>query len=87
LSARELKAQWDRLGETDPLWAVLSDAGREGGRWDVEAFMDTGRCTVQDALDIFRPHGVGLGERVLDFGCGVGRLSNAFGRTNGASNG
>jgi SAM-dependent methyltransferase len=74
----ELKSTWDSLGSVDPLWAVLTDPARRNGGWDLEEFMETGRLTVGAAVDTLTRHDVSLGERVLDFGCGVGRLSNAL---------
>lgn len=70
---------WTRLGAEDPLWAVLLLPGKRGGRWDVDEFMATGRADVEHAVGWLA--GLGLPTRygrVLDFGCGVGRLSQAL---------
>lgn len=70
------KSAWEQMGELDPLWAILSDSSKKFGKWDVEEFFRTGleeisglmrRC---DALGLPRHK-----ERALDFGCGVGRLT------------
>ncbi|MGQ0776360.1 MAG: class I SAM-dependent methyltransferase [Pseudonocardiales bacterium] len=74
----ELKLTWERLGRTDPLWAVLSDPAKRGGGWDTDEFMATGTQHVALILDALEHAGVLLGNRVLDFGCGVGRLSNVL---------
>lgn len=70
---------WEKLGATDPYWAVLTDERFHAdtltadniaeffarGERDVAAvFAAIEKCIVQD----FRP------ARALDFGCGVGRL-------------
>ena len=34
---------WDQFGQDDPLWAILTDASRKGGKWDLEEFFATGR--------------------------------------------
>lgn len=78
MSVRDLKAVWENLGRTDPLWAVLSEPERRHGAWDLAEFMATGRAAVDHVLELVRSHDLSLGERVLDFGCGVGRLSNAL---------
>lgn len=77
---RDLKAvrdTWDHLGRRDPYWAVLTNPGKEGGRWDLEEFFATGGEEIEELL-----HAVGhllpARRRALDFGCGVGRLSQAL---------
>ncbi|MFQ3662239.1 MAG: methyltransferase domain-containing protein [Chloroflexaceae bacterium] len=74
---KENKRQWDTLGELDPLWA-MTGTNRHGG-WDEERFFQTGDQQVADVMRdierIGRPRGR---EAVLDFGCGVGRLTRAF---------
>ncbi|TCO64575.1 class I SAM-dependent methyltransferase [Actinocrispum wychmicini] len=74
----ELKNTWESLGTVDPFWAVVSDPSRRDGRWDVAEFMATGKETVARVVETLAGFEVSLGERVLDFGCGVGRLSNAL---------
>lgn len=71
-----LRDTWEKLGGVDPLWAVLTDPGRRDGRWDVEEFMKTGPEAVGQVRTLLGERS--LGSRVLDFGCGVGRLSNAL---------
>ena len=74
-----LRATWSALGEDDPLWAILSDPEKRGGRWDADSFFAAGEGEIA-AID---QHCQALGrprERHLavDFGCGVGRLSRAL---------
>jgi len=70
------KRDWEDLAAVDPLWAVLSASGRRGGRWELEQFLATGRSDVEAALaasgQLGRP---ALHRRVLEFGCGVGRVA------------
>lgn len=71
-----LRRVWERLGGDDPLWAVLSDSRKRGGRWDVDEFFATGIAEIDaqlaaaGALGFPRERGV-----ALDFGCGAGRLT------------
>lgn len=74
---------WERAAQIDPLWAILSDPTKQGRRWDLQSFFETGRREVSVLLYQLRqlgrlPPGNG---RALDFGCGVGRLTQALGAT------
>ena len=74
-----LKDQWTGLGADDPLWAVLSHDQARHGSWGIEDFFATGTAAVDEILaavearvpDFPRTH-------ALDFGCGVGRLSQSL---------
>lgn len=74
-----LQQVWDEWARFDPLWAILSDPTKSDRRWDVESFLATGRQEIEEVmreLDARRfevPRG-----RSLDFGCGVGRLTQAL---------
>src|SRR6187549_2443840 len=80
MNLRELQSAWDELGRDDPMWAVLTDPAKRGGKWDPEAFFKTGCEDIRQALDMMAtlPHPLRRG-RALDFGCGLGRLSQALG--------
>jgi SAM-dependent methyltransferase len=67
--------RWTQLGDTDPMWAALTNAGK-GGRWDAADFLRTGREEIQDVLALLGRRGITpkLGT-ALDFGCGPGRLT------------
>ncbi|MCO1596868.1 class I SAM-dependent methyltransferase [Micromonospora sp. RHAY321] len=75
----DVRRDWTTLGAEDPLWAVLVQPGKRGGQWDVEEFLATGRADVEETAGRLRQLGLpNRWERVLDFGCGVGRLSQAL---------
>jgi SAM-dependent methyltransferase len=78
VSLRKLKSTWEDLGRSDPLWAVLTYPGTRNGQWDPDEFMATGLDQVAWAGELLDGHGLSFGRRVLDFGCGVGRLTNAL---------
>ncbi|MGX7825463.1 class I SAM-dependent methyltransferase [Actinokineospora sp. 24-640] len=79
MSFDEVRRDWTRLGECDPLWAVYVSPGKRGGRWDVEEFLALGRDDVADTrawlARLGRPT---RWRRALDFGCGAGRLTTAL---------
>jgi SAM-dependent methyltransferase len=84
-SLLKLKEVWETLGHEDPLWAVVSRPDKRGGRWELPEFLATGEEDVARFSDVLRSL-PGAPERfvhVLDFGCGVGRLSLAWRRRAG----
>lgn len=76
----QLKRVWETLGDQDPLWAVVSRPDKRGGRWNLEEFLATGVADVDRARQLLaaRTDAPGRFGRILDFGCGVGRLSLAW---------
>jgi SAM-dependent methyltransferase len=77
---KESSNQWTSLGATDPLWAVLSDPEKKGGKWNLEEFLATGDADIERFSRLIERHSAlrrPFGD-VLDFGCGVGRLSLAW---------
>ena len=79
MKLEELQKNWDEFGKADPLWAILTKPGTEGGRWDLDEFFATGRHEIRNVLDSVQAHNGSVPNgRALDFGCGVGRLSQAL---------
>ena len=68
---------WERLGATDPYWAVLTEDTFHGDEAKAR-FFESGRSDVRTLLDVLDRHGRPYGDTVVDFGCGVGRLSYAL---------
>lgn len=72
---------WDHHATTDPLWAVLSFPDKSGGRWTLREFMKTGEREIALLFHRFGELQLTLPQRrALDFGCGVGRLTQALAR-------
>lgn len=72
------RRQWTALGARDPLWAILSHPDRQNGRWDLSEFFETGAKEIEDVIAkaaAIAPISFGT---AVDFGCGVGRLSQAL---------
>jgi len=87
----EIQKNWDKLAKLDPLYAIKvgirNEGGewesKEGGKWDILEFFQTGIDEIDsvmkeiDQLNLKISH-----KKALDFGCGVGRvtqeLSNYF---------
>ena len=81
-SLEKLKNTWEGLAGRDALSAILTDDSKTGGKWDVAEFMATGDAEIETVLS----HLAGIGQppdfsgTALDFGCGVGRLTQALAR-------
>ena len=75
----EARRDWTVLGQTDPLWAVLLLPGTKDGGWNLDEFLATGRTDVAESVAWLDTLGLPTRwQRALDFGCGVGRLSQAL---------
>jgi SAM-dependent methyltransferase len=75
-----LKNNWESLAERDALFAILTDHRRAGGKWDVDEFMATGEAEIDTVIHHLASIGCipDYGGKALDFGCGVGRLTQAL---------
>ena len=79
MDLQRLKRNWDAFGRHDPLWAVLGLPDKRGNRWDVDEFFAWGRDEIDRVLDYVQSLGLVVPRgRALDFGCGVGRLTQAL---------
>ncbi len=77
----DTRRDWTTLGAADALWAVLSLPGKRDGAWDLDQFLATGRADIDASIAWLEQLGLPTRwERALDFGCGVGRLSQALAR-------
>jgi SAM-dependent methyltransferase len=79
MDLRELQKNWDKFGRTDPLWAILVQPEKKGNKWRTDEFCETGVREIDlviryiKSLKIDIPRG-----KALDFGCAVGRLTQAL---------
>lgn len=79
MTLERLRRHWDLLGKKDPLWAVLALENKRGNRWRVDEFFATGQDEIEEVTKYVEALGVELDRRnALDFGCGVGRLTQAL---------
>jgi SAM-dependent methyltransferase len=76
----KLKNDWENLAESDPLWAILTDNTKAGRKWDVAEFMATGDAEIATVMGYLARSGYlpNCKGTALDFGCGVGRLTQAL---------
>jgi ubiquinone/menaquinone biosynthesis C-methylase UbiE len=76
MSLDRLRKDWEAFGAADPLWAVYSDRKVKGSKWDPAEFFATGVEEIRSLMSFLgaQPLTIVPG-RALDFGCGVGRLT------------
>jgi SAM-dependent methyltransferase len=79
LDLRDLQRHWHRFGQRDPLWAIISWDEKKGNQWNRDEFFKLGVEEITSLMaHIERLVPALLRRRALDFGCGVGRLSQAL---------
>jgi SAM-dependent methyltransferase len=78
----KLRNAWEGLAERDALSAILTDDSKAGGKWNIAEFMATGDAEIETVMNHLARigHAPDPGGAALDFGCGVGRLTQALAR-------
>ena len=70
---------WDGLGQRNPYGAILTGHSGDLPQWNLDEFLETGRAdAARFVADLERIAPAVGRERVLDFGCGVGRVTRAL---------
>ena len=76
LNFKALRKHWDLFASGDALWAILTHPDRKDNKWDVKEFFETGIWEIERSLErVACMHPELSKQRALDFGCGVGRLT------------
>ena len=81
MDLKELQRNWDILGKEDPLWAIITWADKRGNKWDLAEFLASGDQEIAEVMQYLS--GLNLDcvrHQALDFGCGVGRLTQPLAR-------
>jgi len=79
VTLEHVRRTYERFGEDDPFFAVLSARDKRGGGWDPEEFFATGVREIAEVMRYLEEvDAAPVRGRALDFGCGVGRLSQAL---------
>lgn len=80
MDLERLQRDWNDLARKDAMWAVLTGPLGAERRWDPDAFFKTGTDEIGSLLGRLQAAGaMPRLEHALDFGCGVGRLTQALG--------
>jgi ubiquinone/menaquinone biosynthesis C-methylase UbiE len=79
LSLAQSRKHWDDMGRLDPCYAILTMAEKRFGRWELGEFFATGELEISQLMESAARLGMPKAKvRALDFGCGVGRLTQAL---------
>jgi SAM-dependent methyltransferase len=82
MSLEELRDSWNELATKDAFQAVLTRSAAIRQRWDPDTFFRTGVDEVESILNRVRSLGAAPESgRALDFGCGLGRVTQALCRS------
>ena len=76
---KDIQRSWDTYGKEDPMWAILTDPNKSNNRWDEGEFFQSGRGVASAVMA--KADGLGhprVKKTFLDFGCGIGRLTQGF---------
>lgn len=80
MELKELQRNWNDFASSDPLWAILTWHHKRERRWDLPEFFETGQREIERVLQEVAALNFPLRRgRALDFGCGVGRLTQSLG--------
>lgn len=76
---KNLKHNWEKWSDRDPLFSILSNPEKKGNKWQLDEFFETGKNEIKLVMKEIDSLGIRLPRRkALDFGCGVGRLTQAI---------
>lgn len=79
MSLARIKATFERFGKADPMYAVLTRNQFKNNKGDPNQFFQIGRDEIAEVLAYLGKLGKTVPRgKALDFGCGLGRLSQAL---------
>ncbi len=79
MKLEKLQKNWEEFAQTDPLWAILTDPVKKGNKWKIADFFKTGVEEIEEVLRYVESLRFSVSrKKALDFGCGVGRLTQAL---------
>jgi ubiquinone/menaquinone biosynthesis C-methylase UbiE len=79
MDLKNLQKNWNELGKIDPLWSILTATDKKGNQWEIDDFFEEGKKEIETLLKYIQALGINFKHgKSLDFGCGVGRLTQAL---------
>ncbi|MBK7500127.1 MAG: methyltransferase domain-containing protein [Ignavibacteriales bacterium] len=75
---KDFKAIGIRLGK-DPMWAILTDPTKKDNKWQPGEFFETGINNIELVIKYAKQLNLNINyNKAIDFGCGIGRLTQAL---------
>ncbi len=79
MNIKNLQNNWNELGKKDPFWAAITFEDKRGNKWNHNEFFKKGEIEINTLMDYLKSTNKPVKfNRALDFGCGVGRLTQAL---------
>lgn len=79
MEIQKLKENWNEWGKKDPLWGVLTWSNKKNNQWEPSEFFKTGELEIESVFEYLKLKKIDVkSSKALDFGCGVGRLTQAL---------
>lgn len=78
MNFNKLKNNWEGFAQSDPMWSILTNPDYKNNQWDKKLFYNSGEFQVAEWLKNFPELQELNGDKALDFGCGMGRLTQAL---------
>lgn len=79
---KKIQQNWEYIAKKDPFWGVWSKNEMLGGKWNshIDEFFLGGEKEIENYLGILENHNIPINFKgdCLDFGCGMGRVTNAL---------
>lgn len=74
-----IQAGWDQAARQDAMFNIITFADKANGGWEAKEFFAHGEAEIDAAMDRLKTLEFARGhDRALDFGCGIGRLTQAL---------
>ncbi|MEO0185515.1 MAG: class I SAM-dependent methyltransferase [candidate division WOR-3 bacterium] len=75
----QIRKNWEEFAQKDPLWSILPIPEKKDNRWNIEELYETGHREISSVMNYIKNLNMKIEyRRALDFGCGVGRLTQAL---------
>jgi len=79
LEYERLQSNWNTFGKNDPMWAILTDPAKKDNKWQPGEFFETGINDIERVISYTKQLNLNLNyNKAIDFGCGIGRLTQAL---------
>ncbi len=76
---KDIRKNWEEFARRDPLWSILPLPEKKDSRWSIEDLYQTGCNEIDSLINYVNELKLNIEfDRALDFGCGVGRLTQAL---------